>query len=66
MTIDVVSSYPGVDISYIKNNTVDLNKIHKPLPVRWGVGIMGGYGITNKGITPYLGIGVTYTFKGLK
>lgn len=27
---------------------------------RWGVGIQGGYGISDKGLTPYIGVGVSY------
>lgn len=33
--------------------------IYKP-PNRWSVGVTGGYGITPKGLQPYIGIGVTY------
>ena len=27
---------------------------------RWGIGIQAGYGITDRGLSPYLGIGVQY------
>lgn len=27
---------------------------------RWNIGIMAGYGITYKGLTPYVGVGVVY------
>ena len=29
-------------------------------PSRWSLGIQGGYGITPKGVQPYIGIGVAY------
>jgi hypothetical protein len=66
LRINVTSPFDGVDISHIKNNTYNLNEIHRAKPYRWGIGIIGGYGITNKGTTPFIGVGITYTFKGLK
>lgn len=27
---------------------------------RWGIGIQGGYGVSDKGLTPYIGVGVSY------
>ena len=27
---------------------------------RWNVGVMAGYGITYKGLTPFVGVGVVY------
>jgi hypothetical protein len=66
LTLDVFSPYQSIQISYVAGNVVDLNKIHKPKPARWGIGLVGGYGITNKGVTPYLGLGITYSFKQLK
>lgn len=29
-------------------------------PSRWSLGIQGGYGVTPKGVQPYIGIGVAY------
>jgi hypothetical protein len=29
-------------------------------PPRWSLGIQGGYGVTPKGVQPYVGIGVAY------
>lgn len=29
-------------------------------PPRWSLGIQGGYGVTPKGVQPYIGIGVAY------
>jgi hypothetical protein len=66
LRINVLSPFDGVDISHIHNNTYDLNNIHRAKPYRWGVGVIGGYGVTNKGMTPFIGVGITYTFKGLK
>lgn len=32
-------------------------------PKRWHVGITAGFGITPRGVQPYIGAGVTYSFK---
>lgn len=29
-------------------------------PRKWSIGIQAGYGMTNKGLSPYIGIGVSY------
>lgn len=30
-------------------------------PKRWGVGITAGYGLSPQGLTPYIGIGISYS-----
>lgn len=32
-----------------------------PKPKRWNIGVTSGYGITPKGILPYIGVGLTYS-----
>lgn len=34
--------------------------IYKPKPKRVGVGLIGGYGITQTGLSPFIGVGVSY------
>ena len=38
--------------------------ITKEIPLikktRWGLGVQAGYGISNQGLTPYVGVGVSY------
>ena len=38
--------------------------ITKEIPVikktRWGLGVQAGYGISNQGLTPYVGVGISY------
>jgi predicted ABC-class ATPase len=29
---------------------------------RWGLGVSVGYGVSDKGLTPYIGVGITYNF----
>lgn len=33
----------------------------KPRPKRWGIGIQAGYGASRDGLSPYIGVGLTYT-----
>ena len=35
--------------------------IPKTSPKRWGIGIQAGYGASEDGLSPYIGIGVTYS-----
>ena len=41
----------------IVTNTITVEKVKK---TRWGVGVQAGYGVSDKGLTPYIGAGVTY------
>lgn len=35
-------------------------RIENKKPPRWSLGIQGGYGLTPKGMQPYIGVGVAY------
>lgn len=35
-------------------------QIKEKVKTRWGVGIHGGYGITKSGLSPYIGVGISY------
>ena len=66
LTIEVLTSSPNVTISHVHNPSIVLDDVHKPRPYRWGFGVIGGYGYSNQGLSPYIGVGITYTFIGLK
>ena len=53
--LDWVKTYPKTVTQYI--NTTET--IYIP-PKKWDVGIQAGFGITPKGLQPYIGIGFTY------
>lgn len=56
-----VSGYKAsLDSFYIYPQTKIITIREKPK--RWHIGITAGYGITPKGLQPYLGLGCTYTF----
>lgn len=58
----VVSGYrPSLDSLLVYRTTTEITKF-VPVPVkkRWGVGIQAGYGFSQKGISPYVGIGISY------
>ena len=50
---------PVIDsvIHFLPTKTI----IPKPNPKRWGIGIQAGYGASEDGLSPYIGIGVTYS-----
>ena len=58
----VVSGYrPSLDSLLVYRTTTEITKF-VPVPVkkRWGVGIQAGYGFSQKGISPYVGVGISY------
>lgn len=52
--LDSISVYP----------THEVITITKTKQRRWGIGVQAGYGVTSKGIAPYIGIGVQYNLLG--
>lgn len=53
--VDVVTASPYASVTGIRSFKVEKDKS------RWGIGFSAGYGISNSGLSPYLGIGATYT-----
>lgn len=54
---------------YRKTILIETTKTVMVEPSRWAVSVHGGYGITPKGLTPYIGVGISYnlyTFKQRK
>lgn len=50
---------PKLDSIHIYRPTITITTIKQP---KFTYGIQAGYGITPKGLQPYLGVGVNYTF----
>ncbi len=46
---------------YIKTKTADIYNFTEPNK-RFGISTIVGYGFSNKGLTPFVGVGLTYTF----
>lgn len=42
------------------NTTMQIYHETKPRPKRWGIGIQAGYGASRDGLSPYIGVGLTY------
>ncbi|MGM9767863.1 MAG: DUF6808 domain-containing protein [Candidatus Cryptobacteroides sp.] len=42
------------------NTSMLIYQEEKPRPKRWGLGVQAGYGASRDGLTPYIGIGLTY------
>lgn len=48
--LDSIAIYPRTEIRYVMQK-----------PKRWGLSVQAGYGLTEGGIRPYVGIGISYT-----
>lgn len=58
-----VSGYkPQLDSIYVfpKTITETITETIRIPPRRWGVGVIGGYGVGKNGFSPYIGVGVYY------
>lgn len=58
----VISGFrPSLDTLLVYNTTREVTKF-VPVrdPRRWGVGLTAGYGVGKGGLTPYVGVGITY------
>lgn len=58
----VVSGYrPSLDtISVYSKERVITNYVETVTHSRWGIGIQAGYGASREGLSPYIGVGVSY------
>lgn len=58
----VVSGYrPSLDSLLVYRTTTEITKfVPVPMKKRWGVGIQAGYGFSRQGISPYVGVGISY------
>lgn len=45
---------------YTKTNQLRAFVTSKPKEKKWGIGVIGGYGVGSKGLTPIVGIGIQY------
>jgi len=56
---------PRVDsVRHYTQKQIITQQVAVPVPVRrrWGIGVQAGYGASRGGLTPYIGIGVSYNF----
>lgn len=60
-----VSGYkPALDSIIVQARTITVQpQAITVQPRRWQVGIQGGYGITPKGMQPYIGVGINYNIR---
>ena len=58
-----VSGYnPELDSIFVYATTKYVTTVVKEKPKRWAIGVQAGCGYSRGGISPYLGIGVSYNF----
>jgi hypothetical protein len=62
--LNLILTNPSSDVNvvYIHNDQLSLRKVYVPERNRWGFGVLGGVGLVNSGITPFVGVGITYQF----
>lgn len=56
--LEEIRVFPRTVTNYI--NTTEKVYIQ---PLKWSIGLQGGYGITPKGLQPYIGVGFSYQLK---
>jgi hypothetical protein len=55
-----VSGYrPELDSLTINQKTI-IKEITNTVERKWGIGVMGGYGATKEGLSPFIGVGIYY------
>lgn len=57
---------PNIIITDNINNIISEQNYMQKVPTKLGIGFVGGVGYSNQGFTPYLGIGITYSFYDFK
>ena len=55
--------HPSLDSISVYPQTTIITLTDKSKPKHWHLGVSAGVGFTGKGISPYLGAGITYSFK---
>jgi len=56
-----ISGYrPALDSINVFQKTVKETITIKVQPKKWGVGVIGGYGVGKNGLSPYVGVGLYY------
>lgn len=60
-SLDSIDTYQKIKVFTIHDNQKTTEYIYRnSAGKRWGVGVQAGYGVGRCGISPYIGIGVTY------
>jgi opacity protein-like surface antigen len=53
--LDYIKTFPKTEVQYITTTEYVREK-----PKKWGIGVIGGYGIGGSGFQPYIGFGISY------
>lgn len=54
-SLDTISVYPKTMV------ITEITPVEIPPPKRWGLGIAAGYGASKDGLSPYIGVGISYS-----
>jgi len=63
--IETQPKTPNIIITDNENNLLTEDNYIRKVPTRFGIGLVGGFGFSYQGLTPYGGIGITYSFYDL-
>lgn len=60
--IETQPTTPNIIITDNQNNILTERDYIKRVPTKLGIGLVGGFGFSYQGMTPYGGVGITYSF----
>lgn len=61
LEVESIPLSPNIMITNNTDNMIDKSNYFKEIPSKISIGIIGGYGFTHQGATPFIGIGINYS-----
>ena len=61
LEVEALPLSPNIMITHNTDNVIDKSNYFKEIPSKISIGIIGGYGFTHQGATPFIGVGINYS-----
>ena len=61
LEVEALPLSPNIMITHNTDNVIDKSNYFKEIPSKISIGIIGGYGFTHQGVTPFIGVGINYS-----
>ena len=61
LEVESIPLSPNIMITHNTDNVIDKSNYFKEIPSKISIGIIGGYGFTHQGATPFIGVGINYS-----
>ena len=61
LEVEALPLSPNIMITHNTDNVIDKSNYFKEIPSKISIGIIGGYGFTYQGATPFIGVGINYS-----